>query len=236
MQCRPAVHQDVGRDGEQGERMIVDMRCPKCGGNTARYEGHRWRCLKCSNFFIYEPPAVPTTTVQHFVNVSGDAQYDLDVSGAIAARPRYDTVEDGWPDAVSHLNTILSLIKYRQKEVAGYKKAANIMGIVAITFGGITVMLLQNWLLIAIATGAVAIVLTIASLSQLLSEDDELKGLEQQKAELEKPKAKNIIAYQPICPYCRAEVSAVNKVLTHCLKCGKRFYYAEPTSFPIKVP
>ena len=218
--------------------MLVDMRCPKCGGNSTQYDERKWRCLHCSNYFLYEPIEPPKTTVQHFVNISGDAQYDLDVSGATAARPQYDTLKDGWPTAVYSYNSEVESIAKYEKEATGRFGFFTICVVVMFFLIMVTVMFANAnsaWGYLTALAAFYGLSPLFGSLTDYFEARSCVKSAKQRKEALENPESRNLVAYQPLCPYCRAEVSAINKVLTHCLKCGKRFYYAEPTSFPIKV-
>ncbi len=219
--------------------MLVDMRCPKCGGNSTQYDERKWRCLHCSNYFLYEPIEAPKTTVQHFVNISGDAQYDLDVSGATNARPLYDTVEDGWPNAIAELKYVNVVIAVYRGPLSENRNKMWGYVIGTIVSGGAAVVAMSNASLLALLVSGFLTCLFGSRWTEYVEKVQIAEKMvgehEQKKAELLSTKNAKLIGYRPLCPYCRAEAEASNKTLTHCLKCGKRFYYAEPTSFPIKV-
>lgn len=115
----------------------------------------------------------------------------------------------------------------------------------SILFSVITVIGITNksWLIICILPTIVSVLnLCIRhwrdafKLRPLLQELELSKRqVEQEKAVLEqKKKEKIIIGYQPICPFCMADIANPSSGLTHCLKCGKQFHYSNERSYPVR--
>jgi tRNA(Ile2) C34 agmatinyltransferase TiaS len=58
---------------------------------------------------------------------------------------------------------------------------------------------------------------------------------EQTRLNMEAQKKEKItVGYQPVCPFCMADVVNPSSGLTHCLKCGKQFHYSNECSYPVK--
>jgi rubredoxin len=68
--------------------MIVNMACPKCGGQATEYDENKWSCLRCGNKFIFAPEQPRQTIVQSNVHIQGQGNFDLDTANARPPAPR----------------------------------------------------------------------------------------------------------------------------------------------------
>ena len=73
----------------EGENMVVNMSCPRCGGTASEYDTNKWCCLKCGNKFLYAPPPPPQTLINANISVQGSPLFDLDPSNACSPVPAF---------------------------------------------------------------------------------------------------------------------------------------------------
>jgi hypothetical protein len=77
--------------------MIVNMACPKCGGQATEYEEKKWSCSFCGNRFVLA--ADPSHTfVQSNIHIQGQATFELDVPNAKAPVPKMVKMNEHNPD------------------------------------------------------------------------------------------------------------------------------------------
>src|SRR5665213_2181975 len=68
--------------------MIVNMACPKCGGQATEYDEKKWSCLRCGNKFVFAPVQPSHTFVQSNVHIQGQAAFELDAANAKLPVPK----------------------------------------------------------------------------------------------------------------------------------------------------
>ena len=77
--------------------MIVNIACPKCGGQATEYGEKRWSCSFCGNKFVLA--ADPSHTfVQSNVHIQGQAAFELDVANAKRPFPKMVKMNEHNPD------------------------------------------------------------------------------------------------------------------------------------------
>lgn len=209
--------------------MIVDMQCPKCRGRATEYDERKWMCLKCGDKFIYEPSQAPKITVNNVANIVGATPYDLDVPGAVRAKPVY-------VDALGPLNAEIN--KLQQEVDEAFRADAWFFSVVILD---IFLFFLGKW------GWGLIVLLAVPHLAQKAwfhmpafrvmhgLNRSHLRSLKEERASrIAAGSTENVAGYSPLCPYCRAEFPAKNSALNHCLNCGKQFHYVEPQSYPIR--
>ena len=78
--------------------MIVNMACPKCGGQATEYDENKWSCLRCGNKFIFAPEQPRQTIVQSNVHIQGQSNFELDTANARSPVPRMVKMAEHDPD------------------------------------------------------------------------------------------------------------------------------------------
>ena len=226
------------------------MACPSCGKQATEYDEHKWSCLHCGNKFVFVPPTSPQTHnyVQNSVNVVGQTTYELDVQNAKPAKPiiktRYEHSPQQFYD-IPPFGGLLDGYNNEKKKVESSRTLLTFWLFCGLLFGimtisGITSRSLLLFLCIIPALGS----FVFALLYFVGSSDYELKAkeiklsmekLEQSRLDMEtKKKEKITVGYQPVCPFCIADVANPSEGLSHCLKCGKQFHYSNQCSYPVK--
>ncbi len=239
--------------------MVISLACPSCGKQATEYDENKWSCLHCGNKFVFVPPTSPQTNnyVQNTVNVVGQPTYELDVQRAKPAKPIIKTQYEHNPEAFSYPPELFLGVEEidighlgygtqnLQKAVERNHNSKIIWTFWSILFGILTFFGLTagSWLLICIFPAAISVINLCIRFRDtkkinLLLKKTEMKrqGFEQQKIDFEARKNEKItVGYQPICPFCSAEVNDISTGLTHCHKCGKQFHYSNERSYPIKL-
>jgi len=77
---------------------VVNMACPKCGGQATEYDENKWSCLHCGNKFIYAPAQPSHTYVQSNVQIQGQASFELDTKNAKQAVPKMAKMSEHDPN------------------------------------------------------------------------------------------------------------------------------------------
>jgi rubredoxin len=78
--------------------MIVNMACPKCGGQATEYDERKWSCLRCGNKFIFAPEQPSQTFVQSNVHIEGQAAFELDAANIKPPSPKMVKMAEHDPD------------------------------------------------------------------------------------------------------------------------------------------
>ena len=215
--------------------MIVDMSCPKCGGQATEYDEHKWTCLRCGNKFIYAPtsPSQTQNFVQNTVNVVGQPTYELDVQNAKPAKPIVKTRGEVEPDFFTKNNlnsanlpqlleqrvSFSEDVEYFRVIIPKEQHKMALLGLSIICSGSITIVGLaikSRPMIIYFITAFVCLLCLhyylqvrrrkINAANGINSYELTLKELGEQIAEIEEEKRAIItVGYQPVCPYCLAD-------------------------------
>jgi ribosomal protein L37AE/L43A len=242
--------------------MIVNISCPSCGGQATEYDANRWACLHCGNKFIYAPASPPQihNYVQNTVNVVGQPTYELDVQNAKPAKPILKTRFEHSPEQFQYLpapDKILDSIRVSNATIYPYsshapeileqyasgEKLQLCFGILIPIFALATIIAAISkslWMLLFGAGTLFCILHLFVNLRVTIKLAPSLKEIELLKRQREqevvegeqRKKEEIIVGYQPICPFCMADVADPSSGLTHCLKCGKQFHYSNKRSYP----
>ena len=240
--------------------MVVNMACPSCGKQATEYDEHKWTCLHCGNKFVFVPPTSPQTHnyVQNTVNVVGQPTYELDIQRSKPAKPiiktRYENnpLEFLYPpestpaldQEVCFTETLGYGTRNLQEMIDRNRNSKIIWSCWSALFGVLTFygMATESWLRICIVPAVISVINLCIRLSHtgkinLLLEKAELRWQQTDQDRFNymvRQNEKITVGYQPICPFCMAEVIGVSAGLTHCQKCGKQFHYSNERSYPIK--
>ena len=224
------------------------MACPSCGKQATEYDEHKWTCLHCGNKFVFVPPSSPETHnyVQNTVNVVGQPTYELDVQNSKPAKPIIKTRYEHSPQQFYDIPPFGGLLDEYNKEKKQVERSKAFLvfwlfcgvlfGIMAIS--GIANKSLLLFLCFIPALGSLffAFLYFLGSRDYKLVETKlSMEKSEQTRLNMEAQKKEKItVGYQPVCPFCMADVVNPSSGLTHCLKCGKQFHYSNECSYPVK--
>ena len=240
--------------------MIINMACPKCGGETTEYDLHKWSCLRCGNKFIYvPPPSPPTQNVANTVNVVGQPNYELDVQNAKPAKEIIKTRYENNPVEFSYPPEIVPVLD--QQIIPGINSlgygAKNFQELINRNRNSKTLWLFWTGLfcvltIAGIATKSLLFLCVLPALVSLLNfvircrdamkiksmvveAESRFRQSEMDLADFEARKNQKItVGHQPVCPFCMVDVANISTGLTHCPKCGKQFHYSNERSYPLK--
>lgn len=215
--------------------MIVDMACPGCGGRSTEYDERKWLCLKCGNKFIYAPAEAPATTIHNVVTIAGEAPFELDVSRAVAARKLFRRRADD-PQTHSQLTVMDTDIRHLEQDSTVATVWVAVYGFGALYFGVLTLNFLfkgEGGFFVTLIPAALLIRGLLNRYPKLIAQKNQLR--ESRRLRIEYPEGENFIGYQPLCPYCHAEIAATETTIGRCVKCGKPSYYIANNSYPIKA-
>jgi DNA-directed RNA polymerase subunit RPC12/RpoP len=216
-------------------------------------------CLQCGRKFLFTPPNPPVTNVtsQTTINIAGTPQYTLDVAGARPAKAIMKTRLEQFPEEFpAHempdfetLDQGLNWTGFRAKTYSGLRRSYQTAVAAWSTFLAVF-LIASTWLLAAsslwialsglgfiwAAIGLCCVLLDGRKVDKAFQERDaRRRDWEEQHEVMGRRSNEKIIAsLQPICPYCGADANSHSNGLTHCLRCGKQFHYADGKSFPIK--
>jgi hypothetical protein len=239
--------------------MIVNMACPKCGGQATEYDDKKWSCLRCGNKFIFAPAQPSQTFVQSNIHIQGQATFELDAANTRPPVPKMVKMIEHDPDyfgkhiAINALKTAAL-----QRQVPRGKIIKNI----ALFF----FFVLMFWCGSVIYVGvfaephdsdtvvAVIMVFIFFGLPSLIpfyvyrryrkqvrDYNSLIKNLQQTNSSLEQQNLMDTkIGDYIICPYCAtpSDYVALNSPppvegLKHCLKCGRQFFTSGFNSYPV---
>jgi len=223
--------------------MVVNLACPKCGGQSTEYDEHKWSCLHCGNKFIYAPISPPQTHnyVQNTVNVIGQTTYELDVTRSKPAKAvtktRYELY--GHHEDSDHQCQLQTLDNY-QRELSSSKSWVTCCLTVAAVFGFLTIIC--GIRILSILSGLIALAALYTGWESWTRANGENISIKSAQADIQSTEQKIsalknetvIVGYQPVCPFCMADVANPSEGLSHCLKCGKQFHYSNQCSYPVK--
>jgi ribosomal protein L37AE/L43A len=240
--------------------MVVNMACPSCGKQATEYDEHKWSCLHCGNKFVFVPPTSPQTNnyVQSTVNAVGQPTYELDVQRAKPAKPiiktryEYNPEEFSYPpESIPALDQEVDFTEglgygtRNVQEIINRNRNSKIIWLCWSALFGILAffgMITGSWLLICIFPAAVSVI-NLCIRFRDTGEIDSMVNIaearwrrtEQERIDFEARKNEKItVGYQPVCPFCIAEIIGTSAGLTHCQKCGKQFHYSNERSYPLK--
>lgn len=238
--------------------MIVNMACPKCGGQSTEYDDKKWSCLRCGNKFVYEPTQANHTLIQSNVSIQGQATFELDVAKSKPPVPKLVKMIDY--DKSYFGNQIVD----KSNEISNRKKLKypfyilqavclcacvlfallEIVCIISIVFysDGTSSAISNTFVLLFLFSLIAASVLLFLKFRKKVNEQDLIiKNYQEiiyslQQANLGDTKIGNYI----ICPHCENEfeyihLNAIPPIdsLKHCLSCGRQFFTSGLTSYPI---
>jgi len=236
--------------------MIVNMACPKCGGQSTEYDDKKWSCLRCGNKFVYEPTQASHTLVQSNIHIQGQATFELDVENAKSPLPKLVKMIEHDPS-------------YFGKQIEDKKRA--ITASKALKY---PIYILKYFFLsICVVVGLVEVFIGLSILTNKSNSDGDIFGffgniglfvvsfmlfwkfrksikqhdvviqhLEQMIYSLEHDNRTDTkIGDYIICPHCENpfEYVTLNSMppaesLKHCLNCGRQFFTSGLNSYPVQ--
>lgn len=239
--------------------MIVNMACPKCGGQATEYDENKWSCLRCGNKFIFAPVQPSQTFVQSNVNIQGQATFELDTANTKPPVPRMAKMIEHNPGYFGkRIADNATKITALQSQLSGEKVKKSIALLIFL------VMLFWCGCVVCVGifaephdsdtVGAVIMVFILFGLPTLIpfykyrrlrrqtrEGNSQIKNLQQANLSMEKQNVMDTkIGDYIVCPYCTApsDYVALNspppvEVLKHCLKCGRQFFTSGLNSYPV---
>jgi Zn finger protein HypA/HybF involved in hydrogenase expression len=228
--------------------MIVNMACPKCGGQATEYDEKKWSCPFCGNkFTIAVGPS--HTFVQSNVHIQGHASFELDVANVKLPLPKMVKMIEHDPDFFGKLiteNTLKIAVHQRQ---ASRKKATKTLALACCvllwSFGALACfgILVGPRDSESVGTGIVGVVLlAIVSLfpfavflyfrKEMREYNLMIQKFQQTISSLEEQNSMDTkVGDYIVCPHCESALDyfALNcpppvEGLKHCLKCGRQYF------------
>lgn len=239
--------------------MIVNMACPKCGGQATEYDENKWSCLMCGNKFIFAPEQPSQTIIQSNVHIEGQAAFELDTANMKPPVPGMvkmaehdpDYFADRIKDNAHEIRRLEQLLP--GKKIKKYVTLLIFLGLVFVLGSVVLAAVFAephdrdtvgDGIIACIIFGVPAVVLFFAY--RYFSEEAaeckaEIKGLQQQRLSMEKQNQMDTkIGDHVVCPYCAAASVYVAlkslppaEGLKHCLKCGRQFFTSGLNSYPV---
>jgi ribosomal protein L37AE/L43A len=238
--------------------MIVNMACPKCGGQATEYDEKKWSCLRCGNKFVFAPVQPSHTFVQSNVHIQGQATFELDVANAKPSSAKMVKMIEHDPNYFGKQiadNALKIMVHQRQ---ASRKKSiqsfALIMCVLLWSFGALAFLgiLVGPHDSNSVGSGVVGLViLGLVSLfpffvfrnfhKEMREYNLMVQNLRQTNASLEQQNLMDTrIGDYIVCPHCEttSDYVPINSPppvegLKHCLKCGRQFFTSGLNSFPV---
>jgi DNA-directed RNA polymerase subunit RPC12/RpoP len=237
--------------------MIVNMACPKCGGQSTEYDDKKWSCLRCGNKFVYEPTQASHTLVQSNVHIQGQATFELDVENAKSPSPKmvkmieydpsfYGKQIEAKKSAIAASKVIKYPIYILQVVCLSACVLLGLIGLLCIysllfysqddTVGGI------------IAVSGLGVIIIISFLlfrkfrKRIKYQDLIIDQCQQAIYSLEHENQMDTkVGDYIVCPHCETpfEFVALNSTppvesLKHCLNCGRQFFTSGLNSYPAR--
>ena len=238
--------------------MIVNMACPKCGGQATEYDEKKWSCLRCGNKFVFAPVQPSHTFVQSNVHIQGQATFELDAANVKPSSPKMVKMIEHDPNYFGKQIADNALkISWHQRQLLSKKIGKNFALFICVLmwlFGGI--------LCLGALAGppnpndtsgmfGVVVVLGLFSLAPYFAyrnfkkEMNEynlmVRNLQQINSSLEQQNLMDTkVGDFILCPHCTTTLDYVSvnspppiEGLKHCLKCGRQFFTSGLNSFPV---
>jgi DNA-directed RNA polymerase subunit RPC12/RpoP len=239
--------------------MIVNMACPKCGGQATEYDENKWSCLRCGNKFIFAPAQPSQTIVQSNVNIQGQATFELDAANTKPPVPRMVKMAEHDPSYFSkRIDSNAQKIDALQRQVPWKKIRKNISFfsfIVLMFFAGVSLCYgvfeksqdsdnfdagigsFVFWGLLSL----IPFYRYRRFRKQLRECSSQIQNLKQANLSFEQQNVMDTkIGDYITCPYCAAQSDYIAlkspppvEGLKHCLKCGRQFFTSGLNSFPV---
>ena len=236
--------------------MIVNMACPKCGGQSTEYDDKKWSCLRCGNKFVYEPTQATHTFVQSNVSIQGQAAFELDVENGRLPLPKmvkmiehdpsfYGKQIEGKQNAIN----VSKALKYPIHFLKIFSLFVCVVVVIGEVFLGLSILTKKSnsdddiiGFFASIGVFVVSFMLFWKFRKSIKQHDLVIQGLTQKIHSLEcDNRTDTKIGDYIICPSCEShfEFIPTNSIppadsLKHCLSCGKQFYTSGLNSYPIK--
>ncbi len=241
--------------------LVVNMACPKCGGQATEYDEHKWSCLRCGNKFIYAPVQPSHTYVQSNFHIQGQATFELDTKNAKPSIPKMAKMAEHDPNRfgksiaenrrdidkirrrlVSHkiqriIALIVSMLMVVILFVAVLGTVLDSSGKNDVSDSGGETVGLVLWVLLTMLPLWAFFILN----NKTKQDKSLIQKLQQAISTLEQQNVMDAkIGDSVICPYCEALSKYIPlnspppaEGLKHCLKCGKQFFTSGLISYPV---
>jgi|SRR5665213_263168 len=239
--------------------MIVNMACPKCGGQATEYDENKWSCLRCGNKFIFAPVQPSQTIVQSNVNIQGQATFELDAANTKPPVPRMVKMIEHDPDYFGkHIANNALKTAALQSQLSGgkiKKSIALLIFLVMLFWCGSVVCVgvfaephdsddVVAGIVLLVFSGLVSLIpfyVYRRFREQVREYNSTIRNLQQANLSMEQQNLMDTkIGDYVICPYCAvpSDYFALKSPppvegLKHCLKCGRQFFTSGLNSYPV---
>jgi hypothetical protein len=240
--------------------MIVNMACPKCGGQATEYDEKKWSCLRCGNKFVFAPIQPSHTFVQSNVHIQGQATFELDAANSKPPVPKTVKMIEHDPNYFGKQiadNVVKITVHQRQ---ASQKKTIKNLGLIFCvllwSFSGLVflVILAAAFAHDSESVGSCIAGLVILGLLSLFPffvfhnfrkemnvYNLMVRNLQQTNSSLEQQNLMDTkVGDNMLCPHCETTFGYVPvnspppiEGLKHCLKCGRQFFTSGLNSFQV---
>jgi DNA-directed RNA polymerase subunit RPC12/RpoP len=237
--------------------MIVNMACPKCGGQATEYDEKKWSCLRCGNKFVYAPVQPSHTFVQSNVHIQGQATFELDVANAKLPSPKMAKMIEHDPNYFGKriADNAFKITVY-QREVSPKKTIKNFaLFICVLMWSFVGLMTLpaicdpdsdvrtSMWVgLVLLGLLSLIPFFVFRKFRKEMCEYNLLiQKFQQENSFLEQQNLMDTrVGDYIICPHCETTSDYVPlnspppvEGLKHCLKCGRQFFTSGLNSYPV---
>jgi hypothetical protein len=241
--------------------MIVNMACPKCGGQATEYDDKKWSCLRCGNKFIYAPVQPSHTFVQSNVHIQGQATFELDAKNAKPPVPKTAKIDNLTKSITENTHRIAGI----NRRISSHKVIKRIALYFTVLIGGPGLMVIivalvgsfsdkdfpgdggenVGFLLVLCTVLGMLLIGPVAAFvifrNKIREDNSLMQKLQQTISSLEQQNlADTKVGEYVICPYCEnaAHYVPLNSPppvegLKHCLKCGRQFFTSGLNSYPV---
>ncbi len=238
--------------------MLVNMACPKCGGQATQNENKQWHCLSCGNEFVLATD--PSQMLfQSSVQILGQPNFELNVAKARQPFPKIVKMSEHDPNFFGRriADNALTISVYQRAASRNkiIKTIALVMLVTMWLFGGfVLVPIVKSYktdsytcdlaimgLIFLANVSPILIFALIYCRKEIFSSKLEIQKFEQMNLSLAKQNLMDIkIGDYIVCPCCEAILdffaigtSPPKEGLKHCPKCGRQFFTKDLNSFPV---
>jgi hypothetical protein len=237
--------------------MIVNMACPKCGGQATEYDEKKWSCLRCGNKFVYAPVQPSHTFVQSNVHIQGQATFELDVANTKLPSPKMVKMIEHDPNYFGkRISDNAFKITWHQREASRKKTIKNFALAICVLMWligslpflgallsphdseqGFVIPGLVLWGMVSLFPFAIFRIFR----KEMREDNLMIQHFQQTNSSIEQQNLMDTrVGDYIICPHCETTSDYVPlnspppiEGLKHCLKCGRQFFTSGLNSYPV---
>jgi hypothetical protein len=239
--------------------MIVNMACPKCGGQASEYDKNKWSCLTCGNKFIFAPDQPSQTFVQSNVHIEGQAPFELDAANSKPPSPKMVKMAEHDPgyfaERIADNALKITELQYQVPRKKIIKNIALFFFIALMFWSGSVICVgvfaephdsdnVVGGIVLLVISGLLSLIpFYVYRLfrEQVRECNSQIASLQQANLSMEQQSLMDTkVGDYIICPHCATPSDYVAldspppvEGLKHCLKCGRQFFTSGLNSYPV---